>query len=127
MTEGTLALLIPFAFFALVGLLAWMVLYFRQRKNLEVQQTIRMALERGHELAPGLIEQLGNGAAQPKRDTRIGIIWIAVALGMAMMGFFAPDPTGNAFKGMLAMGSIPLMIGIAYLLMSRMARAPRPA
>ncbi|KUJ81601.1 hypothetical protein AWR36_013775 [Microbulbifer flavimaris] len=126
MNEGTLALLIPFALFLLVGLLVWMALYFRQKSNREVQETIRLALEKDNPLTPTLIEHLASYGPHPKRDIRIGIVWVAIALGLALMGFFTPDPSGNAFKGMLAVAAIPLMVGIAYLVMSRIT-TDRPA
>ncbi|AOS97405.1 hypothetical protein AUP74_01975 [Microbulbifer aggregans] len=126
MNEGTLALLIPFAFFLLVGLLVWMALHFRQKANLEVQQTIRLALEKDNQMAASVVEQMRIYGAHPKRDVRTGIIWVAIALGLALMGFFTPDPSGHALKGMLAVASVPVMIGIAYLLMSRIP-GDRPA
>ena len=51
--------LIPIAMFATIALIFFLVLYFRQRSRADMQQTIRLALERGTELTPEIISRLG--------------------------------------------------------------------
>ncbi len=46
--------LIPIAMFIMIALIFFIVLYFRQRSRADMQQTIRLALERGTELTPVL-------------------------------------------------------------------------
>ncbi|SEA30337.1 DUF6249 domain-containing protein [Microbulbifer marinus] len=127
MNEGTLALLVPFAFFLLVGVIVWMILHFRHKSNTETQETIRLAVDKGNELSPELIEQLGNFRAHPKRDVRVGTMWIAIAIGLALMGVFVPDPSNSALQGLLATAAIPLMIGVAYLAMYRLTGRDKQA
>ena len=120
MNEGTLALLVPFGFFLLIGTSLWMVLYFRNKRALEVQQTVRMAMENGMQLSPELIEQMGaSNKPHPLKDVRRGIVWIAVAAGMALFGYCVPDPSNHAFFAILAIAALPLAIGLAYLAMHR--------
>ncbi|WOX06898.1 DUF6249 domain-containing protein [Microbulbifer pacificus] len=126
MNEDTLALLIPLGFFLLIGMSLWMVLNFRAKRNLEVQQTLRLALDKGVELPPKLIEQLGASQRHPQQDMRRGIVWMACALGMALLGFFVPDPSNQAFLAMLGVAAIPFSIGLAYLAMYHFSK-PQPA
>ncbi|WP_323847191.1 DUF6249 domain-containing protein [Microbulbifer magnicolonia] len=119
MNEGTLALLTPFALFLLVGSGLWMILHFRHKSNAEAQQTIRLAVDKGNDLTPELVKQLVNRAPHPKRDIRFGTMWIAVAIGLALMGVLVPDPSNHALRGLLSIAAIPLMIGIAYLAIYR--------
>ena len=120
MNEGTLALMIPYAVFLLIGLVIWMTLHFRHKSKAEIQQTIRLAMDKGNELTPELIAQVGTKPRHPQRDLRLGTALIAIALGLALMGFFVPDPSNSAFQAALAVAAIPLMIGLAYLAMYRL-------
>lgn len=121
MNEGTLALLIPHAVFLLIGLIIWMALYFRHKGKVEIQQTIRLAMDKGNQLTPELITRLGKRPRHPQRDLRFATACIAIALGLALMGFLVPDPSNNAFQATLALAAIPLMIGLAYLVMYRLS------
>ncbi len=112
--------LIPIAMFAAIALIFFIVLYFRQRSRADMQQTIRLALERGTELTPELINRLGASAEPSKnKDLRLGLIWLALAVGLALAGFAVPDPTGHALQGCLAGAAFPFAIGVAYLIMWR--------
>jgi len=98
-----------------VSLLFW----FRSRGRSDMQQTIRSAIEKGQELSPEIIDRLGNPTPPKDKDLRLALIWLALAAGLALSGFFAPDPSGMAFKGTLAGAAFPLCIGVAYLIMWR--------
>ena len=101
---------------AIVALLIWLV--FKQRAN--VQETIRMALEKG-DLTPEMIDRLGHPQPSKNKDLRLAFIWLAIGFGFALMGFFVPDPSGHALQGMLATAAIPVMIGVAYLFIWKFA------
>lgn len=122
MDEGTIALLIPYGAFLLIGTCLWLILSNRIAAHRETQQTVRLALDKGCELSPSLIERICEGNAHPKKDVRRGIGWTAIAAGLALMGLLAPDPSGNAIQGMLAIAAIPLAIGIGYLVMHRVSK-----
>ena len=112
--------LIPIAMFAAIALIFFIVLYFRQRSRADMQQTIRLALERGTELTPELISRLGTPSEPSKnKDLRLSLIWLALAAGLALIGIAVPDPSGYAFRGCLAGAALPFAIGIAYLIMWR--------
>ncbi|MBB5212691.1 DUF6249 domain-containing protein [Microbulbifer hydrolyticus] len=122
MNEGTIALMIPYGAFLLVGTCVWLILANRAAAHRETQQTVRLALEKGGELTPEAIQRICAGNTHPQKDVRRGIAWIAIAVGLALMGLLAPDPSGNAVLGMMAIAAIPLAIGIGYLVMYRIAQ-----
>ncbi len=112
--------LIPIAMFAAIALIFFIVLYFRQRSRADMQQTIRLALERGTELTPELISRLGAPAEPSKnRDLRLGLIWMALAVGLAMCGLAVATFSIEALYGCLAGAAFPFAIGLAYMIMWR--------
>ena len=113
--------LIPMVLFAVIAIIVWLVSYFRFRAKSETQQTIRMALEKGNELSPEFIEQLGDPEPTQNKDMRRGLIWLGLAAGLALCGWATPDPSGYALRGCLAGAAFPFAIGTAYMIMWRYA------
>ncbi len=111
---------IGIAMFAAIALIFFLVLYFRHRGRADMQQTIRLALERGTELTPDIISKLG-APAEPSRnkDLRAGLIWMGLALGLALCGFAVATFSIEALYGCLAGAAFPFAIGLAYLVMWR--------
>lgn len=110
-------ILIPISMFAMIGIIVWLVVFFRYRNRSEMQKTVRLALEKGAELSPELLEQLSGPKRSEDRDLRAGLIWLAVGIALALCGFLVPDPSGYAFRGTLSGAVFPAMIGLAYLIM----------
>jgi hypothetical protein len=100
-----------------VILVAWFL--FRYRGRQEMQQTIRLALDKGHELTPEIIDRLGHPKASKDKDLRIGIIWLALATGLVLCGVAVPDPSGQALRGTLSGAAFPFALGVAYLIIWR--------
>ena len=84
-----------------------------------MQETFRMALDKGQELTPEIIDRLGQPKPSKDKDLRLGVIWLAVAVGLALCGIAVPDDSGEALRGILAGAAFPFAIGIAYLLLHR--------
>jgi hypothetical protein len=82
-----------------------------------MQETFRIALEKGHELTPEIIDRLGHPQASKDKDLRLGVIWLALAVGLVLIGFAVPDE--DALRGLLAGAAFPFAIGIAYLILHR--------
>ena len=115
MTEDQLALLIPFGFFLLLGIIGWGFFSFRHKGRAELQQTIRQALDKGQELSPELVDRISEPKAEPTRDLRRGLIWAGLAIGTALFGIALPEE--EATRVFLGVAAWPLMIGIAYIIM----------
>lgn len=112
-------ILIPIAFFGTVALIFWLVVSFRHRGRADKQQTIRLALEKGAELTPELMKSISEPEPPKNKDLRSGLIWMALAVGLALCGLAVPDPSGHALRGCLSGAAFPFSIGIAYLIMWR--------
>lgn len=111
--------LIPISMFIGLAVVISLLLWFKYRSRSDMQTTIRSAIEKGQELSPEIIDRLGNPPAPKDRDLRLALIWLALAAGLALSGFFAPDPSGMAFRGSMAGAAFPFCIGVAYLIMWR--------
>jgi Domain of unknown function (DUF6249) len=111
---------IPIAMFAAIALIFFLMLYFKHRNRAEMQQTVRLALEKGTELTPELISRLGSPAEPSKnKDLRLSLIWFALAVGLALIGVAMSYFAVEVLYGCLAGAALPLSIGVAYLIMWR--------
>ena len=119
MNEATLALMIPIFSvtmpFLLAGGIVGFVTYFRYRRRREVQETIRIAIEKGQELPAEFLETISSPKNEPKpkkdQDLRRGVVLIAVGLGIGAFGLLVGE--ADAVGPLMGIGSIPLLIGMA--------------
>jgi Domain of unknown function (DUF6249) len=115
--------LIPIALFASIAIIFFVFVYFKHRSRVEMQRTLRLALERGTELTPEIINRLGDPEPGKFKDLRLGLIWLALAIGLALCGLAVPDPSGDALRGCLAGAAFPFAIGVAYMILWRYTAA----
>lgn len=94
---------------------AWM--FFKFKKDRDIQNTLRTALEKGHEVPPELLEQISDPKVQPKKDQdlRRGVVLVAVGLGIGAFGYLVGEQ--DAFGPLAGIGSIPLLIGLGLTLL----------
>ncbi|MEQ8860692.1 MAG: DUF6249 domain-containing protein [Pseudomonadales bacterium] len=106
--------LVPIVLFLTIGLVIGSYFFFRYRSRQAVQQTVRVAMERGQELTPEVLEVLaGDVATGGQRDLRKGVLWLALAAAFGTLALVADEP--DAF----GVAAFPLMLGIAYLALWR--------
>lgn len=128
--EEVFELFIPILF--IVGLFGTIALsgYLKYRTRRERQLTIRSALEKGDGASTELMEQLicmeQPQIPRPARDLRVGCILVAIGAALLVPGILQVD--GNSLGGSwssaatFGLGAIPLMIGIAYLVLWHLGR-----
>jgi len=114
MDEG---LWVPIVMFVSLAVVFSLWFYFRYKTRLAAQQTFRLALEKNAELNPEFMKQLVDPEPPKDRDLRRGLVWMALALGLALCGWAVPDPSGEALRGCLAGAAFPFSIGAAFLFM----------
>jgi hypothetical protein len=114
--------LIPIVMFISVAVVFIAIFWFRYRARDGMQQTIRMALDKGHELTPEIIDRLGHPKASKYKDLRLGVVWLAIAVGLALIAVAVPDDSGEAMRGILAGAALPFAIGLGYLVLHRFTR-----
>ena len=109
-------------FAAVVGpvILVSLFFWFRLKARREMQDTIRVALDKGQDLTPDLIDRLGSPKKPKDRDFRLGIIWLAVAIAIALFSLAVPEE--DATGPLLGMAAFPGVIGIAFLILNKFAK-----
>lgn len=116
---------VPITLFAGLTVIVALFFWFRYRARGDIQQTIRTALDKGQELSPEVIDRLGHPRPPKDQDLRLALIWLALAIALALCGWAVPDPSGSALRGCLAGAAFPFCIGVAYLIMWRFTESPR--
>jgi hypothetical protein len=113
--------IIPVVMFLSIAAVACVLFWFRFRARSEMQQTLRLALDKGHELTPEIIDRLGHPKPGKDKDLRLGILWLSVAIALVLCGLAIPDDSGDAFRGILAGAAFPFAIGTAYSILHRIS------
>ena len=111
--------LIPIVMFISLAVVLIFLFWFRFRARDGMQQTIRMALDKGQELSPEIIDRLGHPKAGKYRDLRLGIIWISIAVGLSLVAVAVGNFEREALYGTLASAGLPFAIGLGYLVIYR--------
>jgi hypothetical protein len=106
--------LVPITLFLVIGVVLVAYFYFRHRARLEVQQTVRAAMERGHDLTPELLAAIGSEASSGPGDLRRGVLWLALAAAVAILAWVVET------RELLGPAAFPLMIGLAYMILWRL-------
>jgi len=109
---------VPIVMFAGLTTVFCVLFWFRYRSRAEMQQTFRAALDKGQELTPEIIDRLGHPKASKDKDLRLGVIWLALAVGLVAFGFGIQDEEDVAriFAGIAA---VPFAIGVAYMILHK--------
>jgi hypothetical protein len=114
-------IMIPITLFIGLTIVLCLFFWFRSKTRGDVQATIRAAMEKGQELTPEVIDRLGHPKPAKDKDLRLALIWIAIALAMGIFGFMVPDDDEEVALIFAGMASFPFFIGLAYLIMWRVA------
>lgn len=109
---------IPIVMFTGITIILCTFAWFRYRNRSEVQQTIRAALDKGQDLSPELVDRLGHPRPSKDKDLRLGVIWLALSVGLVAFGFGIPDEDDVAgiFMGI---ASFPFCLGVGYMILHK--------
>lgn len=114
--------LIPLAPFLMVVAIVVIPAWLKSRERKEMQATLRTAIEKGQPLPPEIIDALSRENIKPPataaRDLRIGVILLAVSIGIALFGYAVSFEEWEAFYPITGMAAIPGMIGLAFIILS---------
>lgn len=126
-----MGILVPLSPFIMVAAIVIVPAWLKSRERREMQETVRAAIEKGQPLPPELIEALTKEVKVPKvssshRDMRIGIILLAVAAGLALMGASLSMVEDDALFPLVGSATIPGMIGVAFIILSFFNPNKRP-
>ena len=116
-----LGILIPILLIIAIAVVLCVYFYLRDRTSQSVQETVRAAIEQGQQLTPEILERLGQTPRRARSersanaDLRRGVILITVGLGIAAYIAWSGEFLQASATLPLAIGSLPVLIGIAYL------------
>lgn len=117
-------ILVPLGFFAMIVAIVAIPAWLKSRDRRDMQGTLRTAIDKGQPLPPDVVEALGKDAARAvpsaARDLRVGVIWLAVAVGVTVFGWAMSFADGDSeiFYVMSGMAAIPGFIGLAFIVLS---------
>ena len=113
---------IPIAFFIMIGAIVIVPNWLKSKERKEMQATLRSAIDKGQPLPPEVIDALSKenikAPATAARDLRVGVILLAVSLGIALFGYMVSFAEMDAFYPVSGIAAIPGMIGLAFIVLS---------
>ena len=112
--------LIPISAFIATALVIIVCLYVSHKNKTQIQETIRLSLDKGDALTPELLESLGTSGSARVKDLRRGVILAAIGVACILGGLIANDV--DAFTGFSIIGMFPLLVGSGFLLVWKLNR-----
>ncbi|MFN3816123.1 DUF6249 domain-containing protein [Brevundimonas sp.] len=115
---------VPLGFFAMIVAIVAIPSWLKSRDRRDMQGTLRTAIEKGQPLPAEVIEALGKDVAKKlpsaHRDMRIGVIWLAIAIGVTVFGWSVSFADGDSevFYVMGGIAAVPGFIGLAFIVLS---------
>jgi hypothetical protein len=106
--------LIPIVMFIVIGIAILGYFYWNHKNRASIMKTVQKAIDKGGELTPELLKQLGASADPRARDMRRGIIFLSLGIGGLLCSLFFGDP--EVINGIRAGSVFPLMLGLGFLL-----------
>jgi hypothetical protein len=111
--------LIGVSFWIFVAIVVLASFWYAFARNRETQKTIRLAIEKGMQLDPALIDRLVTRKSGRPEDYYIGgFICIAVGIGLPILGFFVGRNEPEAFFPLVGSGILVGLIGISLIVCS---------
>ena len=108
-----IAILVPLIVFTSITVLVSMPFYFKHRNRRLVFEAIKTTIEKTGSADPQLIDAITQENIGPNADLRRGILLLAVAGGLFIMGQNMPDAdTGMVMSGGAA---LPGLLGLAFV------------
>lgn len=107
-------ILIPLGFFAMCVAMVWAPLHFRAKREAEMLTAVRLSIEKGQPLDPGILESL-----TPKRDPyvglKIGVVLIGASVALVVFSQVMGTIAEAAKAPILGAAAFPFFIGIALV------------
>tara|TARA_R110002072_G_scaffold28369_1_gene91224 strand:+ start:1168 stop:1560 length:393 start_codon:yes stop_codon:yes gene_type:complete len=113
-------ILAPATVFGSVVLIVWIIVSNRTRRNREVLETVRSAIQSGQTLTPESIRALGVERKKKGGDLRWGIVLVSIALAFVTLGWAIGVSEGDAeeaFVMMTGVAAFPGFVGVALIVM----------
>ncbi|MBP7705506.1 MAG: hypothetical protein KA105_09530 [Caulobacter sp.] len=109
---------VPICFFAALAAIILVPVWLKSRERRQMQDLLRVSLDKGQPLPAEVIDALSKNVKTPPTsfgDIRVGVVWLAIGLGVAAFGFMIGFRHEEAFHPLIGIGMIPAIIGLAYI------------
>lgn len=113
--------IVPVALFAMICAVVCVPLYLKSKERMEMQATLRLAIEKGQPVPQEVIEAMTRNVKTPPtrlRDLRTGVIWLAVGVGVGLATYFGDFISGSGDFDGFGIACIPAVIGVAFIVLS---------
>ena len=113
-------ILTTFTVCAMVAALVIVPRYLKSRERMQLQQTLQAAIQSGQPLPAEVVEAITSDRRpppSPQRDIRQGVIWLAVAIGLAAFGVAAGLDDPDASYWLIGIAAFPGFIGVAFIVL----------
>lgn len=128
------AVIVPLIVFTFAGVMAITPMVLRSQERARMHETIRRLHENGETISPEMVAALQGGSdisglmsglRTPMADLRRGMILVAVALALVVLGFVidAGSPHYTPVWPIIGGAAFPGLIGVAFLVMWRVKQA----
>lgn len=119
---------------AMVGIVFWVAIaaivfinvWGKRAAERERQQTLRLAIERGQQIDPQLIEKIMAGDKKPKESPFglliAGVVVSFAGVGMMLMGLILGGGDLQALKGLIGSGVLVGMVGVGLFVAHHLTR-----
>lgn len=108
-------ILIPLGLFGMVLGIVIAVNMFNYKRSRDLQETVREAVRGGKDLSPELIRSLGVKPREDGADIKGGLVLIAVALGLIVLGWSIQSSLNPALADSDAPNVMTIMTGVAAI------------
>jgi len=112
---------VPIIMFLVIGAIVIVPIWLKSRERIEMQSTLRAAIDKGQPVPPEVIEALTRNVKVPPTslsDIRTGVIWLAVGIGIGLFSYFADFADQDVDFPGLGIACIPAVIGLAFIVLS---------
>lgn len=118
--------LVGVVFWVAIAAIVFINVWGKRSAERERQQTLRLAIERGQQIDPQLIEKIMAGDKKPK-DSQFGLLVAGVVvtfagLGMMLMGLILGRGDIEALRGLIGSGVLVGMVGVGLFVAHHLTR-----
>ena len=100
----------------------WLGTRYKSEERARMHETLRRAFDKGQPIPPEIVDTLAQDKPRPtpERDFRVGVILIAVAIAMLVLGWtiYAIEDEAEALAAFGGMAAFPGLIGLVFLAFS---------
>lgn len=118
-------ILIPITFFAMIAAIVLVPRYLKSQERQSLQETLKLAIEKGQPLPTEVVESISHDKKpppSPHRDLRTGVVWLGVAVGIAVFGLAVGYEEPDATYPLLGIAAFPGFIGLAFIAISLLTK-----